>query len=96
MRYISHELRTPLNIVYVGLRLLDKELSEGSLDVQETSVIVSDMKTAADVALTVLNDLLLLDKINQGLLVAELTDRAPIRFIEETVAPFHVQVNEAG
>eukprot|EP01041_Mallomonas_annulata_P042364 gene42364-biopygen32925 len=67
MRYISHEIRTPMNTVFVGLKLLENELSGESINFSESLIIVRDVKKAAEVALEVLNDMLLFDKIKGGL-----------------------------
>ena len=93
VRYISHEIRTPMNIVFAGLKLLDLQLKNETINVEESLCLVWDTKGAADVALTVLNDMLMFDKIKTGLLVPELSEEEPCAFIEETVSPFQIQVN---
>ena len=92
MRYISHEIRTPMNIVFAGLKLLDLQLRNETVDAEDALEAVRDVKVAADVALAVLNDMLLFDKIKAGHLATELSDEEPCAFVEETVSPFQIQV----
>eukprot|EP01041_Mallomonas_annulata_P042128 gene42128-biopygen6088 len=56
-----------MNTVFVGLKLLENELSGESMNFSESLVIVRDVKKAAEVALEVLNDMLLFDKLKGGL-----------------------------
>eukprot|EP01041_Mallomonas_annulata_P008295 gene8295-biopygen4004 len=56
-----------MNTVFVGLKLLEIELSGESINFSELLVIVRDLKQAAEMALEVLNDMLLFDKIKGGL-----------------------------
>ena len=70
MRYISHEIRTPMNTVFMGLKLVERDiakyLSQGNPNVEGILTNVKDTKIAADTALGILNDMLLYDKITQG------------------------------
>jgi signal transduction histidine kinase len=70
----------------MGLKLLEEGVP---LDL---APIVRDVKTASEVALEVLNDMLLLDKITNGLIVPEFTYVDPVAFIRATVDPFTLQV----
>ena len=93
MRYISHEIRTPLNSVVMGLKLVEEGLEDGSMGRDETLKSVYEVKVAVDVALAVLNDLLMLDKVKQGLLVLELTNQEPFVILRKTVNCFNIQVD---
>lgn len=92
MRYISHEIRTPLNTVSMGLKVMETELLEGTLDPTKALKYVHEVQTATEVALTVLNDMLMLDKVKDGLLVLELTNEGPYALLRETVDGFNIQV----
>ena len=86
MRYISHEIRTPMNTVFMGLNLLE----DGAP--LELAPIIRDVKVASQDALDVLNDMLLLDKITNGLVVPEFTYVDPVAFIQAALSPFTIQV----
>ena len=92
MRYISHEIRTPLNTVFMGLKLIEKELADNTLDPTKAITMVFEIKVAAEAALAVLNDLLMLNKVKEGLLVLELTDEDPLTLIKDAVEGFNIQV----
>ena len=91
-RYISHEIRTPLNTVFLGLKLVKESLEDGTMGPLEALKEIGEIKAAADVALTVLNDMLMLDKVKAGLLALELTDEEPLAMLKETVEGFNIQV----
>jgi signal transduction histidine kinase len=93
MRYISHEIRTPLNTVFMGLKLMEKELEDGTLTHAQAMKHVYDIKTAATAALTILNDMLMLDKVKQGLLVLEIAEEDPYAVLTKTVSEFGIQVS---
>lgn len=90
MRYISHEIRTPLNIVFLGL----KSLEEDTATTDNASFVntLHDIKDSCLIALGVLNDMLMYDKIECGLLVLELENLNPWCFIRSVYTPFLLQV----
>jgi signal transduction histidine kinase len=92
-RYISHEIRTPLNIVFMGLKLMEKELQDGTLTHAQAMTHVYDIRAAANAALTILNDMLMLYKVKQGLLVLEITEEDPYMVLKKTVNEFGIQVS---
>jgi len=75
-----------MNTVFMGLTLLEEGVP---LDL---APIVRDVKIASEDALEVLNDMLLIDKIANGLIIPEFTDVDPVAFIRTTVGPFALQV----
>ncbi len=92
IRYISHEIRTPLNTVFMGLKLMEKEIEDGSLGPLQALRSVYEVQRAAEAALSVLNNMLMLDKVKQGLLVLELSDNDPYAVVWNTVNEFGIQV----
>ena len=95
MRYISHEMRTPLNTACVGLNVLMKQL-------QKTFNIAADhacfltlknVQSSCEVAVSVLNDMLLYDKIESGLMSLELAIVSPWSLIKQSVELFYIQVS---
>jgi len=95
VRYISHEIRTPLNTVFMGLKLLEKEVTAQGAN-RRTLDTIRDTKEACNVALEILNDLLTFDKLEGGLLKLEEEMLRPWTFVRGAVKPFFVQSREAG
>ena len=65
VRYISHELRTPLNTVYMGLTLSIDQIPANATNPLEIErrLTLQEVWCACEVALDILNDLLLYDKL---------------------------------
>ncbi len=91
MRYISHEIRTPLNVAYMGLQLLSEEE-----DPLHAKSILSDSTEACSTAISILNDLLLYDKIEEGNLVLELQTISVRPFLLKCIRMFQLQATKAG
>ena len=91
VRYISHEIRTPLNTVFLGLKLLEKEIMEENPQDPRLETI-RDTRVSSDIALTVLNELLLFDKLESGSVMLELSSHIPCDFVIEALKSFHIQV----
>ena len=88
---MSHEIRTPLNVVFMGIQLLPQTLAEDpSNDLKE---LCHDLTTACSTAIDMLNDLLLVDKIEDGQVVLDKTVVSFSRFLRRTVRMFSMQVN---
>ena len=94
VRYVSHEIRTPLNTVFMGLQVLWNDLhsSAASADILRT---VKSLEGACEVAVDILNDLLLFDKLDSGILKLDLSCVPVKQFLIETVDPFRLQVGSA-
>ena len=92
MRYISHELRTPLNTVFLGLKLLHEEM-KSKLDNKESLITIEDIQQSVQVALGILNELLLFDKVESGILHLDKEKILSIfDYIQDVISPFRVQV----
>ena len=89
VRYISHEIRTPLNVVHAGLQLLNCPEKLQSEEERESFV---DMANACSVAIGILNDLLLFDKLQDGELPLEVQITTVKSFLVDTASIFAVQV----
>ena len=96
MRFISHELRTPLNSVFMGMQLSLDQIPEDTqepveLERRETLL---ETQSACGVALEILNELLLFDKLETGALVLnKLTVPVP-ELVEDSIKMFSVQARE--
>ena len=91
MNYISHEMRTPLNTVVLGLKLLKDDFIQHG-DTQERIEIINDLTTSCEVTLTTLNELLLLDKLESGMIRLESSIINVWQFVINTIKPFKQQV----
>ena len=91
IRYISHEMRTPLNAATLGLKLLQENVSM-SLEDEEKLETIRDIKESCDIAVNTLNELLMFDKLESGMLKLELEKCVPLDLIRNSVKPFHTQV----
>jgi signal transduction histidine kinase len=80
VRYVSHEIRTPLNTVSMGLKLLQSlknptkshhhhhASSSSVFDQNGAFDMVDEIKESCDIAIDILNDLLLYEKLEGGIL----------------------------
>lgn len=93
MRYVSHEIRTPLNTTLMGLRLLDQQLSDPTNQDEALMLdLIDDCTNSCLVAVDILNDLLLYEKIDGGLLQLELNEIKAWPSICEVLKSFKIQV----
>ncbi len=96
MRYISHEIRTPLNIVYLGLKVLNNELVDNpsGTEVKDSDYLstIKDTQVSCDEAISILNDMLTYDKIENGILEVDLQPISPWALVQGAVVPFNEKV----
>ena len=93
IRFVSHEVRTPLNTIALAGDLLQEKFLRG-LHGQDSLHIVSDIREACQGMLRILDDMLVYDKIEGGMLQLQL-ERKPINlvtFIESIINSFRDQV----
>jgi signal transduction histidine kinase len=97
VRYISHELRTPLNSAFLGLKLLiddfkssREEVDEGRLDTAR------DVSKSVLSAVEILDGLLCVDSIENGIMQLRKQSVALLPFLEECIKPFIPQARECG
>ena len=92
MRYISHEIRGPLSTVILGINYVQGELEEAypSPDDVMTSVLecVEDVHKSCEDALSVINDLLMYDKMQEGKVALEFGVVPVESFMAEMVKPY--------
>ncbi|KAG7337124.1 histidine kinase, DNA gyrase B-, and HSP90-like ATPase [Nitzschia inconspicua] len=107
VRFISHEIRTPLNTVCIGLELLEGELWKESSkksgehaeigfvptieDIGVWHTITMDVKENADIAVSILNDMLNYDKLETRTMELETEEVNPWVLIDQTVRQFQLQ-----
>lgn len=94
MRYVSHEIRTPLNITLLGLKYLEDELEKkDSKLLVDVNDVLEDVKNSCGIAVDILNDLLLYEKLDDGIFTLSMTE-VPFRdFFFDALNVFKVQVS---
>ena len=92
VRYVSHEIRTPLNTISLGLRLLSRHIKSKSYQLSLTCV--KEIELSTQIALDVVNDMLICDKIQSQNLVLEKVFVKPLEFCRDAVKPMLIQVRD--
>jgi signal transduction histidine kinase len=94
IRYISHEIRSPLSTTSLGLDyLLDQFASNPEISTKEVHEVVRDAKITCEIATSTLNDLLMFDKMETGMLQATKVECNARDFVLKCVRPFQLQVS---
>ena len=93
-RYMSHELRNPMTVVDMGIsyclsKIPENITSDGLKDIRKT---LSEIKGASDDGLTILNDFLVSDKIENGILSLQKESVNIFNFVSEYLSMFKVQI----
>src|SRR5690348_1775049 len=97
VRHVSHEIRTPLNTTVMGLELSKQELHPDKKDKRDESYLLdllSDLNCACNVAVEILNELLLYEKIDGGLVSLETSEQSAWDFVVDVLKVFRIQVRE--
>ena len=97
--YISHEIRTPLNTVFLGLecvastlkRIFAKERSDNVVSILET---VNDVYSSCEIALSILNDLLMSDKMEGGKMSLDLECVNCCSYFTALAKPFNINARK--
>ena len=92
VRYISHEIRTPLNTIGIGLQLAKEQTKKGE-SVEELIRLLDDVKLSNDIAVGILDGLLLYDKLDSNMLVVEKQKVSLTSLISDSVRAAQVQVS---
>jgi PAS domain S-box-containing protein len=88
---MSHEIRTPLSgVLGFSDLLLERELGE---DIRNDVVVIRD---SADAALSMLNDILDLSRIELGMVDLRLVPFDPVKLVNDLVRPFEQLAREKG
>jgi signal transduction histidine kinase len=70
---VSHEIRTPLNIIYSGLELMKTEMIRCGA-YEESLDTLNDVKQCTEVAVGILDELLLYEKLESGVMKLDQED----------------------
>eukprot|EP00602_Paraphysomonas_sp_CaronLab_P011252 CAMPEP_0185043538 /NCGR_PEP_ID=MMETSP1103-20130426/42955_1 /TAXON_ID=36769 /ORGANISM="Paraphysomonas bandaiensis, Strain Caron Lab Isolate" /LENGTH=535 /DNA_ID=CAMNT_0027583717 /DNA_START=776 /DNA_END=2383 /DNA_ORIENTATION=+ len=95
MSYMSHEIRTPLNTVYMGVQLLAKECA-GSTFNSDVMGIIKDIDSSCQVAISILNEFLMANKIESGNLTLDFDVVEVTELLSSATVPFNVQARQKG
>ena len=95
MRYISHEIRTPLNIVVLGLGVVNKKLIKLFHNDTSNECIktIEETQASCAIAVSILNDMLLYDKVESGALKLDILNVSPWSLLKDAVQPFFLQAH---
>lgn len=102
VRYVSHEIRTPLNITILGLKYLEDIMTPSNTSQQQQQLttaaameVLDDVKGSCTIAVEILNDLLLYEKLDDGFLTLAKTKSRLKKFIDEASRIFKIQAKSA-
>ena len=96
--FVFHEVRTPLMTATLGVDLLYEELEklkklrENKENEQSVSDIYTDTKSSCIHAIEVLNDILTINKLENGLFTAEFELISSKVLFDANIQPFHINV----
>ena len=90
MSYISHEIKTPLALAHIGLRLLSKKHQHQKAFENE---VLDNAVDACSTAVSILNNLLLFEKIENGEMSVEINTIFAKPFLISCLKLFRVQVS---
>eukprot|EP01042_Synura_sphagnicola_P026997 gene26997-34875_t len=83
-------MRTPLNTAFLGLKLLLDDLLRLQEEHQDSEMAdrletVRDVKESCDIAVNILNELLVFDKLESGMLKLEEEKLDPLEFLKDVI-----------
>lgn len=95
IRYICHEMRTPLNIIHLSLGFVESETIAlaplvGVDTIDPMLEAIGDINESCDNAVSVLDDLLTIDKMQGNKYNIELEDVRIIKYLKRTCRQFSV------
>jgi len=92
IRYASHEIRTPLNILSIGLKLLKTDIINPSISQEKLKEMIQEMNNTCQMAISVLEDLAVEEKLDAGLMKLVQTELSITSFLRDTIVPFKLKV----
>jgi len=95
IRYVSHEMRTPLNSACMGLELLHDSSAITKKDAS-AAVVLEDVVHSCDSAVSILDELLIFEKLESKSLVLNLKRVSPHVFLKEVFEPSAGQVSDGS
>ena len=100
VRYVSHEIRTPLNSAYLGLQFLREHLFKYD-DIDHNNVlstinIIDEIKHSVDIAVNILNDLLVYEKLEGNIMQLHCKNIDMQQLVVDSIRPLTLQVLQAS
>ena len=93
IRYVSHEIRSPLSTTSLGLHYLLEKLTNKSIKMEEVVDVLQESTVTCELALSTLNDFLMLDKIQSNMLEISKSPCQASDYLIEVIRPFSLQVH---
>jgi signal transduction histidine kinase len=91
VRMVSHEIRTPLNSVVMGLDVLKEELLKSHCE-NEAMDTWTEVKSSCSIAVAILDELLLYEKLESGVMLLEKEKLSALTFLLKSVNQFRLPV----
>ena len=91
-RFMSHEIRTSLNSMLMGVQFLDQDLLKYTYVNRNTIQVVQEIRECGQATVDLLNDILLQDKIETGLLQLEKEELSIVTAVASSINLFRLQV----
>ena len=92
IRLISHELRTPMNSAFLGLDLLSAEMTEKNCS-DDSFHVLYEVKEACEISISLLNNLLLDEKLKNGILLFHKTLVPAFQLVMDITTSYYYKVN---
>ena len=96
VRYVSHEIRTPLNSAFLGLQFLRGNFSENAIvtnqNLQSTIEILDEIKYSVDIAVNILDDLLIYEKLEGNIMQLHSKNLHIHQLVTDSIRPLLLQV----
>eukprot|EP00607_Mallomonas_marina_P010566 CAMPEP_0182422362 /NCGR_PEP_ID=MMETSP1167-20130531/8023_1 /TAXON_ID=2988 /ORGANISM="Mallomonas Sp, Strain CCMP3275" /LENGTH=685 /DNA_ID=CAMNT_0024600361 /DNA_START=527 /DNA_END=2584 /DNA_ORIENTATION=- len=93
--YFSHEIRTPLNSVLMGLQVVERDLRH-DMNKEENLSLIDELHSQCDMAVDILNDLMLYERLEEGIIDLNLKPLAIKQFIIKKMKALRPLCREKG
>ena len=98
VRYVSHEIRTPLNSAFLGLQFLKGNAIENAdlnnQNIQSMIDIVDEIKHSVDIAVNILDDLLIYEKLEGSIMQLHSRNTFIHQLVLDSIRPLLLQVKK--
>eukprot|EP00607_Mallomonas_marina_P001577 CAMPEP_0182430680 /NCGR_PEP_ID=MMETSP1167-20130531/42496_1 /TAXON_ID=2988 /ORGANISM="Mallomonas Sp, Strain CCMP3275" /LENGTH=695 /DNA_ID=CAMNT_0024616055 /DNA_START=652 /DNA_END=2742 /DNA_ORIENTATION=+ len=93
--FFSHEIRTPLNSVLMGLQVAEQEVKGGGRKL-DLLPLFDEMRCQCDLAVDILNDLLLYERLEEGIMDLHFKPVSIKHFLQTKIKTFAPICEEKG
>eukprot|EP00599_Poterioochromonas_sp_BG-1_P014558 CAMPEP_0173158428 /NCGR_PEP_ID=MMETSP1105-20130129/16334_1 /TAXON_ID=2985 /ORGANISM="Ochromonas sp., Strain BG-1" /LENGTH=706 /DNA_ID=CAMNT_0014076321 /DNA_START=684 /DNA_END=2804 /DNA_ORIENTATION=+ len=96
VRYVSHEIRSPLNIALLGLKFVNEQVKDSIMhEKHAVEEALTEIRNSCDVAVDILNDLLLYEKFDDGIFTLAKNELRISDYFADAVNVYRVQAKSA-